>query len=92
MLRNESSGTSLESYVEQVFDYIPEVFGTSWSSRNLKSVVQQTVDEIVQLNDRAGQSFKHQVEELSMYEKLVLIDKLLSRNFNILQYLMIFRD
>ncbi len=92
MLRNEASGVSLESYVEQVFDYIPDVFGTSWSSRTLKSVVQQTVDEIVQLNDRAGQSFKHQVEELGMYEKLVLVDKLLSRNFNIIQYLMVFRD
>ena len=92
MLRNESSGMSLESYVDQVFDYIPDVFGTSWSSRTLKSVVQQTVDEIVQLNDRAGQSFKHQVEEMGIYEKLVLIDKLLSRNFNIVQYLMIFRD
>jgi len=92
MLRNDASGMSLESYIEQIFEYIPEIFGTSWSSRTLKSVVQQTVDEIVQLDDRAGQSFKHQVEEMGMYEKMVLIEKLLSQNYNITQYLMLFRD
>ncbi len=88
VLGNKDDQTDAEKWIESIIEIMPEVFGQSASSRKLKLILEGTVLEHVdEAEFSAHPSVNKMLDSVRIYEKLVIIEKILRINFGITQYL-----
>lgn len=88
ILGNKDDQTDPEKLTDELMEMMPEVFGQSASSRKLKLVLEGTVLEHVdEMEFSAHPSVNKMLDSIGIYEKLVIIEKILRVNFGITQYL-----
>lgn len=88
ILGNKDDQTDAEKWTDELIEMMPEVFGQSASSRKLKLILEGTVLEHVdEAEFSAHPSVNKMLDSIHIYEKLVIMEKILRVNFGITQYL-----
>ncbi|HEY1405303.1 MAG TPA: hypothetical protein VF857_01715 [Spirochaetota bacterium] len=88
ILGNKEEKVDAGIWAAELIELMPEIFGQSASSRKLKLILEGTILEHVDEREFSNHpSVNKMLDSVSVYEKLVIIEKLLRTHLGITQYL-----
>lgn len=77
----------LRIFSEDVMEMIPGLFDSKWSSRKMKFIFENILFNFVdELSLPANGTFQHMLDSLGVYEKVLVLEKILQQYFGIVQY------
>jgi hypothetical protein len=87
ILSLQSEERTLVQCAGSMIESVPELFGQSWQSRKMKSIVEDAVFECIDENELpAHSSAQKALARLTVQDQLIVIEKLLKNHFGIVQY------
>jgi hypothetical protein len=90
LLDDRNEAMTAGEWTAALFEMMPDIFGLSANARKLKYVLEATIAEHIDESEFSTHpSVNKMLDALSVYEELVIIEKLLRTHFGITQYLRI---